>query len=60
MLKQRLKKLGIEKSKVLTEKFDEIYEKYKNKALETGNAGELKFIKEHGNVIIYVIIDLEK
>jgi len=51
-----LKKLGIEKSKVLDKNFDEIYEKYSNKAKESGFYGDLKFIKEHGKVLIYVTV----
>jgi len=55
-MEERLKKLGIEKTKVLTEDFDNLYEKYKKKAVEAGYKGELKFIKEHGKVLIYVVI----
>ena len=51
-----LKKLGIEKAKYVNEKFDEVYDKYQNKSKELGYPGKLKFIKEHGKVIIYVII----
>lgn len=55
MPEERLKKLGIEKTKVLNADFDNLYEKYKKKALEAGNDGELKFIPEHGRVFIYVV-----
>jgi len=51
-----LKKLGIEKVKFVNQNFDEICDKYKKKSKELGYNGELKFIKEHGKVIIYVII----
>lgn len=51
-----LKKLGIEKVKVLDINFDELYEKYSLKAKELGFYGDLKFIKEHGKVLIYVTI----
>lgn len=51
-----LKKLGIEKSKVLDQNFDELYEKYSLKAKGLGFYGQLKFIKEHSKVLIYVII----
>lgn len=51
-----LKKLGIEKAKVLDLNFDELYEKYSSKAKDLGLYGELKFIKEHGKVLIYVTI----
>ncbi len=53
---ERLSKLGEEKAKVLTRNFDELYEKYKKKALEKGNTGELKFIHEHGRVFIYMVL----
>lgn len=48
-----LRKLGIEKSKVVNNNFDEIYEKYIAKAKELGFHGELKFITEKGKVLIY-------
>lgn len=51
-----LKKLGIEKNKVVNKNFDLICDKYTEKAKRLGFQGELKFLKEHGKVIIYVII----
>ena len=56
MPEERLKKLGIEKVKVLKTNFDELYEKYKKRALEAGYEGEIKFIQEHSRVFIYVVI----
>ena len=56
MTEERLKKLGIVKAKQLTKNFDELYEVYKLKALEAGYNGELRFIKEHGKVLIYIVI----
>ena len=56
MAEERLRKLGIEKVKILNQKFDELYEKYKKKAAETGYLGELRFIREHSRVIIYLVI----
>lgn len=50
-----LKKLGIEKVKVFESKFDDLYDKYSNKAKVLGFYGDLKFIKEHGKVLVYVI-----
>lgn len=50
-----LKKLGIEKVKVFESKFDDLYDKYSTKAKSLGFHGELKFIKEHGKVLVYVI-----
>lgn len=54
---QRLRKLGVEKTKVLNEDFDNLYEAYKKKALDAGLTGELKFIRSHGRVMIYVVIE---
>lgn len=51
-----LRKLGIEKIKVLNSDFDNLYEKYKNKALEEGYTGEIKFIKSQGRVTVFVVI----
>jgi len=56
MTEERLIKLGIEKVKNLNKDFDNLYEKYKKKAIDDGYTGELKFIKEHGKVLIYVVI----
>ena len=56
MAEERLRKIGIEKVKVLNENFDELYETYRKKALESGLQGELRFKKQHGRVFIYVVI----
>jgi hypothetical protein len=56
MNEERLKKLGIEKITKFDKDFDSFYEKYKKKATDGGNTGELKFIKTHGRVFIYVVI----
>ncbi len=53
---ERHKKLGSEKAADLNENFDTLYEKYKKKAQDAGYDGELKFLKERGRVIIYVVI----
>ena len=53
---QLLKKLGIEKVKVVNKDFDNIYDSYTKKAKELGYFGEIKFIKEHSKIIIYVTI----
>ena len=55
-MEERLRKLGIEKNKVLNDNFDNLYEKYKKKALEAGCEGELRFKKQHGRVFIYIVI----
>lgn len=56
MSDERYKKLGSETQKNLNTDFDRIYEKYKEKALELGFMGELKFVKERGRVLVYVVI----
>jgi len=56
MPEERLKKLGIEKVKMLSSDFDRLYEVYKDKAIKAGCNGELKFINEHGRVHIYVVL----
>jgi hypothetical protein len=56
MTEERFIKLGIEKVKTLNEDFDTLYEKYKKKAIDGGYNGELRFIKEHSKVIVYVVI----
>lgn len=53
---ERLKKLGVEKAKNLNANFDNLYETYKKKAYDLGYTGEIKFIREHGKVFIYVVI----
>jgi hypothetical protein len=52
-----LKRLGIEKEKVFNKDFDYFYDLYKQKALDIGRKGELRFIKERGKVVIYVVMD---
>jgi len=36
-----------------------MYDLYKQKALDLGRKGDLRFIKEHGKVIVYVVIEDE-
>ena len=54
----RLHKIGTEKIKVFENNFDKVYDYYKRKAEDSGYWGELKFIKERGKIIIYVVIEL--
>lgn len=56
-MSELLKKLGIEKEKVFNKDFDYFYDIYKQKALDLGRKGDLRFLKEHGKVIIYVVMD---
>lgn len=52
-----LKKLGIEKEKDFNRDFDYFYDLYKQKALDFGKKGQLRFVKEHGKVVIFVVIE---
>jgi len=54
----RLHKIGTEKIKVFENNFDKVCDYYKRKAEDSGYWGELKFVKERGKIIIYVIIEL--
>lgn len=53
---EHFKRLGTEKQKTLDDNFDMIYQKYKDKAEKLGFKGDLKFVKERGKVIFYVVI----
>ena len=57
MENERLRKLGSEKIKVLKADFDNMYEAYRKKAKDSGYDGELKFVREHGLVVIFVVIE---
>lgn len=56
-MSELLKRLGVEKEKAFSKDFDRMYDLYKQKALDLGRKGDLRFIKEHGKVIVYVVID---
>jgi hypothetical protein len=58
MYEKRLKKLGSEKAKRLTENFDEICDIYREKADKEGFNGDLKFICDNNSVNIYVEFEL--
>ncbi len=49
-------KLGSEKKKIVDDNFDDIYDSYKRKAFQLGYQGDLKFVKEKSNILIYVKI----
>jgi len=55
-MSELLKRLGVEKEKAFSKDFDNLY---KQKALDQGRKGDLRFIKEHGKVIVYVVMDEE-
>jgi hypothetical protein len=52
-----MKKLGSEKKSELQANFDNVYDKYKEKAEAAGFMGEIKFINEGSTVSVYVILD---
>jgi hypothetical protein len=57
-LNQKVRKIGSEKASLFNKNFDKIYDYWKNKAGEEHKYyGELKLIKEHNKIIIYIIID---
>ena len=54
---QKVRKIGWEKASLFNKNFDKIYDYWKNKAQEEHKYyGDLKLVKEHGKVIIYIII----
>jgi hypothetical protein len=55
---QKVRKIGWEKASLFNKNFDKIYDFWKNKAEEDYNYyDDLKLIKEHNKVYIYIIID---
>lgn len=55
---ERLFRIGSENKKQFEQNFDELYDKYKKKAIDEGFEGELKFIIEKRKVLIYVKVIL--
>lgn len=54
----RLKKIGWEKASLFNKHFDKIYDHWKQIAVDKYNYhGELRLIKEHNKIFIYIIID---
>jgi hypothetical protein len=53
-MNKRLHKIGSEKITHFDKNFDQIYDLYKKKSIDSGYTGDLKFIKERGRVLIYV------
>ena len=56
-MEERVRRIGIEKSKDMNKDFDNLYELYKEKAKTLGYEGDLKFVKSHGKIEIFVIIE---
>jgi hypothetical protein len=48
--------LGREKQKDIDKDFDSILDKYRKKAMSLGYKGELRFKKEKGKGVIFVVI----
>lgn len=49
--------LGKVKEKKFKENFDNVVDEFKQKAIDLGYNGELRFKKEKGNILIFVTID---
>lgn len=59
-MEERIRKIGEVKASLFKKNFDQIYDYWKDKAMfELGYGGELKFIKEHNRVFIYMILPNE-
>lgn len=55
---EKVKKIGWEKASLFNKNFDKIYDFWKNKAEDEYNYyDDLKLVKEHNKVIIYIIVD---
>lgn len=53
----RIKKIGWEKTSIVNKHFDKVYDYWKQIAIEQYNYhGNLKLIKEHNKVLIYIIL----
>lgn len=54
----KVRRIGWEKATVFNKNFDKVYDFWKNKAKEEYNYhGDLKLIKEHNKVIIFILLD---
>ena len=54
----KIRKIGWEKASLFNKNFDKVYDYWKNKAQDDYNYyDDLKLIKEHNKVYIYIIID---
>lgn len=57
---ERLKKIGEVKAVQFKKNFDQVYDFWKKKAEdEYKYFGELRFIKEHGKVFVYTILNID-
>ena len=56
-MEQRLKKIGQVKATTFNKQFDNVYDYWKKRAEEEfGYYDDLKFIKEHSQFFIYIIL----
>lgn len=57
-MSQKIRKIGWEKASLFNKNFDKVYDYWKNKAQDEHNYyDDLKLIKEHNKVYIYIIIE---
>ena len=57
-MSNKIRKIGWEKASLFNKNFDKIYDYWKNKAQDEYNYyDDLKLIKEHNKVFIYIIIE---
>lgn len=55
---QKVRKIGWEKASLFNKNFDKIYDYWKKKAQDEWNYyDDLRLIKEHNKVLIYIVID---
>ena len=55
---QKVRKIGLEKAALFNKNFDKVYDYWKKKSQEEHKYyGDLRLIKEHNKVLIYIIID---
>lgn len=53
---EHLRRLGTEMDDTVQANFDGIYDMYKERAVSEGYFGPLRFIRERGKVLIFVVI----
>ena len=56
-MEELVRPLGKVKATKFKENFDNIVDEYKQKAINMGYNGDLRFKKEKGNILIFVTID---
>ena len=56
-MEQRLRKIGQVKATIFNKQFDSVYDYWKKRAEgEFGYFDDLKFIKEHNQIFIYIVL----